>query len=149
MLQMKTITLVLKVSTYIMTSITAWPIMLTLILGINVYIHLNAGLYILPNYSKYILSCLFYGDKYSLHSWFCGLYFPWNTRKLEYYEQSYIHSSLYISASPVVTVGSNSYTVVKNQNIDLVCTIVATPAATNVQWYRNVNGVQTGFQQES
>ena len=59
MLQMKTITLVLKVSTYIMTSITAWPIILTLILGINVYIHLNAGLYILPNYSKYILSCLF------------------------------------------------------------------------------------------
>jgi hypothetical protein len=48
-----------RVSTYIMTSITAWPIILTLILGINVYIHLNAGLYILPNYSKYILSCLF------------------------------------------------------------------------------------------
>jgi hypothetical protein len=26
-----------------------------------------------------------------------------------------------------------------------VCTIVATPAATSVQWYRNVNGVQTGL----
>ena len=26
-----------------------------------------------------------------------------------------------------------------------MCTIVATPAATSVQWYRHVNGVQTGL----
>ena len=55
----------------------------------------------------------------------------------------------YIADVPAVTIASNSYSVLKTQNIELVCNIVANPAATSVQWYRYDGGVQSNLRTDS
>ncbi|XP_071166138.1 hemicentin-1-like [Mytilus edulis] len=46
---------------------------------------------------------------------------------------------------PVVTVQSNSYSVLLGQTATLVCTISANPSATSVRWYKVINGVQSSL----
>ncbi|XP_076095861.1 basement membrane-specific heparan sulfate proteoglycan core protein-like [Mytilus galloprovincialis] len=46
---------------------------------------------------------------------------------------------------PVVTVQSNSYSVLLGQTASLVCTISANPSATSVLWYKVINGVQSSL----
>ena len=50
-----------------------------------------------------------------------------------------------ISGLPVVTVQSNSYSVLLGQTASLVCTISANPSATSVLWYKVINGVQSSL----
>ncbi|CAC5377794.1 HMCN [Mytilus coruscus] len=50
-----------------------------------------------------------------------------------------------IGSLPVVTVQSNSYSVLLGQTATLVCTISANPSATSVLWYKIINGVQSSL----
>lgn len=54
-----------------------------------------------------------------------------------------------VLAAPIVNIGANTYSVQKNKNVELVCTINANPQAQSVQWYRFNGGVQTALRSVS
>ncbi|CAG2194109.1 HMCN [Mytilus edulis] len=50
-----------------------------------------------------------------------------------------------IGSPPEVYIQSNSYNVLLEQTVTLVCTISADPNATSVRWYKVINGVQSSL----